>query len=342
MNTTFLLVGHGSRNRDGNKEILHFAAQWREQHPTWRIEVCFIEHAEVLLDEGLDRAARDSGRVQVIPFILNAAGHVKMELPAAIERARQRHPGVLFNCTRHLGMGREILGVLQGQLDRLMKSLAMPDPRTTGVVLLGRGSSDAGANGELAKMARWVFEDNDHDLVDLAFTSITWPRLESVVQRQVRLGMGQICIVPVYLFTGVLMERIKAQVERLRLQYPHVSFALGSHFGFDPGVFRLLDSRAASGPQGQAGDDPEAGGLLECDGCKYRLAAEAEHLHDHSHTHVHGDEHGHHHDHDHGHAQGHGAPACGHAHGGCHDHGHAHDHTHDHDHDHAHPHREPA
>ena len=172
-------------------------------------------------------------------------------------------------------MGRDLLAVLQGQLDRLMQSLAVPDPRTTGVILLGRGSSDAGANGELAKMARWLFEDNDHELVDLAFTGVTWPRLESVVQRQARLGMTQICIVPVYLFTGVLMERIQMQVQRLQGQYPGIAFAVGTHFGFDPGIFDLLDARVA-------GD--EGASLLECDGCKYRQAAEAEHLHDHSHT----------------------------------------------------------
>ena len=55
-NTTLLLVGHGSRNQDGNKEILHFAAQWRERHPVWRIEVCFIEHAEVLINEDAEVA----------------------------------------------------------------------------------------------------------------------------------------------------------------------------------------------------------------------------------------------------------------------------------------------
>jgi len=120
-----------------------------------------------------------------------------------------------------------------------MKQLAVPDPMTTGVVLLGRGSSDIGANGELARMARWIFEANEHELVDLAFTGVTWPRLETVVQRQVRLGMMQICIIPVYLFTGVLIERIKAQVERLQRQYPQVAFGLGSHFGFDKGIFRL-------------------------------------------------------------------------------------------------------
>lgn len=307
--TAILLVGHGSRNREGNQEILHFAAQWRDRHPGWRIETCFIEHAEVLLDAGLDRAAHGARRVVTIPFILNAAGHVKMELPAAIERARQRHPGVAFACARHLGMGREIFSVLKGQLDRLLKQLDMPDPRTTGVVLLGRGSSDAGANGELAKMARWLFEDGDHELVDLAFTGVTWPRLETVVQRQARLGMTQICVVPVYLFTGVLMERIKAQVERLRRQYPQIAFALGTHFGFDKGIFDLLDAKVG-------GQELPEGALLECDGCKYRLAAEAEHLHDHSHTHVH---HSHvpHTDHDHGHH-----------HGSDHAHAHAHEHAH--------------
>ncbi len=302
--TTFLLVGHGSRGREGNQETLRFAAQWRERHPDWRIEVCFIEHAAVLLDEGLDRAAHGARQVIVIPFILNAAGHVKMELPHALAEARQRHPGVDFVVTRHLGMGRDIFAVLQGQLQRLMQQLAMPDPMSTGVILLGRGSSDAGANGELARMARWMFEANDHELVDLAFTGITWPRLETVVQRQVRLGMMQIAIVPVYLFTGVLIERIQAQVARLKQQYPQIAFALGTHFGFDPGIFALLDQRASGQTNGET--------MLECDGCKYREAAESEHLHDHSHTAVAGCTGGHEHPGQvHAHARHHG---CAHPH----------------------------
>ena len=292
--TTILIAGHGSRNHAGNEEIERFAREWREKHPAWRIEVCFIEHASILLNEGLDRAAAGAERVVLIPLILNAAGHVKMELPAAVDAARLRHPQVEFLVTRHLGMGRELFAVLQAQLNRQMKALAVPDPQTTGVVLLGRGSSDAGANGELARMARWIFEANEHELVDLAFTGVTWPRLETIVQRQVKLGMMQIVIVPVYLFTGVLIERIKAQVERLRQQYPQVAFGLGTHFGFDQGIFDLLDARVT-------GEELPISGLLECDGCKYREAAEAEHLHDHSHTAI---EHGH----DHGHSR------CLHAH----------------------------
>ncbi len=276
--TTLLLVGHGSRFRGGNAETMQFAEQWRARHPEWRIATCFIEWDEVLLDTGLDLAARDARRVLVIPFILNAAGHVKMEIPAAVAAARARHPGVEFAVARHLGVGPEVLGLLQARLDGLMDALARPDPRTTGVILLGRGSSDPGANGELARLARWLFEDNDHDLVDLAFTGIAWPRLETVVQRQVRLGMTQIAILPVYLFAGRLTERIAAQVARLRTQYPGIAFGLAEYFGFDPVIFDLLDARALGR------DDPMA--LLECDACKYRAAAAEEHHHDHAHTRI--------------------------------------------------------
>jgi sirohydrochlorin cobaltochelatase len=197
-----------------------------------------------------------------------------MELPEAVERARARHPQVRFLVRKHLGMGPELFALIQCRLQEALRELDVPDPATTGVILLGRGSSDPGGNAELAKMTRWVFEANDHELVDLAFTGITWPRLETVVARQVRLGMMQIAIVPVYLFTGVLIERIGAQVERLRRQYPRVAFALARHFGFDERLVALLEARV--GEEGREG-------MLECDGCKYRAAAAHEHAHAHHH-----------------------------------------------------------
>jgi sirohydrochlorin cobaltochelatase len=45
------------------------------------------------LHDGLLAAARSSRRVLVLPLILNAAGHAKMEIPEAIEHARE-------HCTR--------------------------------------------------------------------------------------------------------------------------------------------------------------------------------------------------------------------------------------------------
>ena len=140
--TTILLVGHGSREDAGNQEIRDFVDQWRARQPAWRIEVCFIEFAAPSLHDGLLAAAQSSRRVLVLPLILNAAGHAKMEIPEAIEHAREHAPGVEFLYGPHLSACDPILAILKRRLRQAMASLDMPDPTTTGVVLLGRGSSD--------------------------------------------------------------------------------------------------------------------------------------------------------------------------------------------------------
>lgn len=284
MNTeqTILLVGHGSREKAGNQEIEKFAEQWRARLPEQNIEVCFIEFADVLIDEGLDNAAKHGLPVAIVPLILNAAGHVKMELPEHIEKARLRHPSINFIFCKHLGASEEIFTILKRNLKKTLAKLDVPDPLTTGVIILGRGSSDRVANGEIAKMARWIFEDTEHNLIDIAFTGITHPRLESVVQRQDKLDMKQVVVLPYYLFTGTLIERIHRQMARLETQYPHIHFALGDYMGFENEIYDLLEKRIE-----------EATGLsqvqmMECDGCKYReFAAEhgEGHHHDHSHDH---------------------------------------------------------
>ena len=298
---TILLIGHGSRESEGNDEIHRFVAQWRTRQPGWNIEVCFIEFAPPSLHDGLLQAAAGSARVLVLPLILNAAGHVKMEIPEAIEHARAHCPGTEFLYGPHLTACDPILAVLRRNLRQCMATLDMPDPTTTGVVLLGRGASDRQANGDVAKMARWLMEETDHELVDLAFTGITYPRLEKAVQRQSLLGMQQVVVLPYYLFNGTLVERITRQVAHLQAQYPTLRFIATKYFGFEKEVFELLEQRVMDLKR----NAPAA--LMPCDGCKFRSFAEEHgmggHHHDgavpHNHDHPHDHAHPHAHDHDH-------------------------------------------
>ena len=337
-NDTILLVGHGSREASGNAEILLFAERWRARHPDWRIDVGFIEFADPLLDPALNHAARNSGRVLVLPLILNAAGHVRQDIPSAIQRARKRHPDVQFLYAPHLAVSDPLLSILKRFLRQAMLQLDVPDPRTTGVILLGRGSSDRLANGDVARMARWLWEIGDHDRVDLAFTGVTFPRLEKVVRDQVALGMMQIVVMPYYLFTGTLIKRIGRQMENLAAQYPQVRFAHTAYFGFEPEIARLLDERVHALKQGVGAIDLDR--LMRPDPFR-----ESEgHHHHHGHDHHHGHEHGHDHDaHDHDDEHVHDAhPDHDHAHAHGHEHNHDHDHDHDHDHEHNHGHSHEA
>ncbi|MBT9477578.1 CbiX/SirB N-terminal domain-containing protein [Polaromonas sp.] len=327
---TILVVGHGSREKSGNDEILDFAEQWRQRQPGWRIEVCFIEFSEITMSEGLRRAATGAQRVLVVPLILNAAGHVKMDIPQAIDGARLKFARVQFLYAPHLAACDPILAIVKRRLKGAMQALDMPDPTTTGVVMLGRGSSDRQANGEMAKMARWLMEETDHELVDLAFTGITWPRLEKAVQRQSLLGMTQVVVLPYYLFNGTLVERITRQVENLKAQYPAIRFTSTAYFGFEREIFELLEARVNDLKRGA----PEF--RMPCDGCKYREFGVEHglggHHHDDALAHDHNHDHEHPHPHPHPHAQ---AIVQIHAHEDGHQHDHAH--PHDHRHEHAQP-----
>ena len=317
---TILLVGHGSREKSGNDEILAFAAQWRQRQPLWRIEVCFIEFSEITMSEGLRRAAAGAQQVLVVPLILNAAGHVKMDIPQAIDGARLKFPGVRFLYAPHLTACDHILSILKRRLKGAMQALDMPDPTLTGVVVLGRGSSDRQANGDMAKMARWLMEETDHEQVDLAFTGITYPRLEKAVQRQSLLGVTQVVVLPYYLFNGTLVERIDRQVENLKAQYPTIRFTSTAYFGFEREIFELLEERVNDLKRGAPAS------LMPCDGCKYRAFGVEHGMGGHHHD----DATPHHHDHDHPHPPVHAMVQI-HSQPSAHEVPHRHDHAHPHE-----------
>ncbi|MBF0293821.1 MAG: sirohydrochlorin chelatase [Magnetococcales bacterium] len=269
MTDTILIIAHGSRDQDGNQEVLDFVERWRTRHTEEKIEVCFIEFASPLVATGLAQAAQGSSRVIALPLILNAAGHVKLEIPGLIRQARAKFPQTEFLYGRHFGCEETILKLLRMRLHSAMVSLDLPDPRNTGILLLGRGASDMAANGEVAKMARWIQESTRHDTVEYAFTGITQPRLEGKVQQMVKLGMMQIIVLPYYLFTGRLIKRIARQLQRLRLQYPQVAFAQANYLGIDETLLGLLDERLEE----TRGKREKS--MMECDCCKFSLLAES-------------------------------------------------------------------
>lgn len=243
MSTTILLVSRGSDDEEGNQEVMVFLEHWRKMNPQSSFELCFIEFADVLLEEGLENAAKKAKRVIVVPLLLNAEERVKTSISAGLAEVRQQYPEVEFSMLDHGVAAEVMLKILKRSLQKVLINMLVPDPKTTGVILLGEGTLDRVANSEIAKLARWLFEETEHELIDIAFTDIAYPRLESVVQRQVKLGMTQIAILPYYLFTDTLIKRMGKQLERLQVQYPQISLGLGHYLGFEQDIYDDLDQK---------------------------------------------------------------------------------------------------
>jgi cobalt/nickel transport system ATP-binding protein len=253
-----LVIGHGSRDAAGVAEYWRFLDLLSRT-----IDIPagggFIELAEPDLDTAIDKLVADGAEHVVgVPLVLLGAGHMKLDGPAALERGRQRHPHVRFDYGRALGIHPLVLEVAADRIPR----------DTDAVVVVGRGSSDADANADLYKISRLLQDATGVTIVEPAFVSLADPRVPAAIERCRHLGAERVAVVPYFLFTGVLVERIGDQA-RAGAATPH------AHLGVDPRLVELVLERYREALAGEA--------RMNCDGCKYRLAAAA-HLHDH-HTH---------------------------------------------------------
>ncbi|AJY76931.1 sirohydrochlorin chelatase [Paenibacillus beijingensis] len=307
-----LLVGHGSRDPEGNEELLRFAEMVRTKAPQFLIETCFLEFAKPAINQGIENCvSRGATRVVLVPIILFAAGHAKLHIPDAIDHAKRKYHDVQFVYGRPIGVHQKVVNILRSRLSEAgyiegLESGARD--QQTAVLLLGRGSSDSDANSDFYKMARLFWEQVPVKWTESSFIGVTEPSFEDGLERCLQLGAKTIYVLPYFLFTGVLIKRIEQMVAEFAAQHPDCKVVLADYFGFHPELAELLIERVAEASEGRA--------FMNCDMCKYRLQAAAEIDHHHHHDHDH-------HDHDH------------------HDHDH-HAHGHDHEHDHHHTDKTPA
>ncbi|KAI7252552.1 hypothetical protein KC345_g11467, partial [Hortaea werneckii] len=123
MKRTVLLVGHGSRVQEGNEELLQFTSLLAARKPELQIETCFIELAAPSIAGGIAKCVEGGARqIYIVPIILFAAGHSKLDIPMAIDEAKLKYPGVEFVYGRPLGVQERSVDIL---LDRIREVKAL-------------------------------------------------------------------------------------------------------------------------------------------------------------------------------------------------------------------------
>ena len=262
---SLLLIGHGSRSAAGVDAYWEFAAALRTASPGLEIGCGFIELARPGLEEAID-ALVGTGVTSVVavPLVLLGAGHLKNDGPAALARARSRHRTVHFTYARDLGIHPAPLAVAADRIRTATAAWSPSDHDTVAVVLVSRGSSDPDANADLYKVARLVSDGSGPDLVEPAFVSLAAPSVPDALERCRRLGAARIAVVPYFLFTGVLVERIRDQAAAWAGAHPGLEVTSGSEMGTDPRLVRLVMERYREAVDGDV--------RMNCDCCTYRVA----------------------------------------------------------------------
>ncbi|MDH4263602.1 MAG: sirohydrochlorin chelatase [Spirochaetia bacterium] len=284
-----LFVGHGSRDEDGNEEVRTFVRGLVKKKNYLHSEVCFLEFGKPDIITGIENCVvKGASEIIVIPIILLPAGHSKIHIPLAIDQGKLKYPNVKFYYGTPVGTDLAILEILNQRMENIWNEPSngiRPALKETSVLLLGRGSSDADANSTLVRIARLFWEhQQEFQMVETAFMGITQPLMKEGLDRCRLLGAKHIVILPYFLFTGILIERMKKYTEDYAKEYPEIKIQLADYFGFHPLLEEIVARRIKEAIAGQS--------QLNCDLCKYRIDAENNHHHHHhehthSHTHTH-------------------------------------------------------
>ncbi|MXN66637.1 sirohydrochlorin chelatase [Stappia sp. GBMRC 2046] len=339
-----MICGHGSRNRAAVRQFATLSERLKERFPDWPVEYGYLEFAEPVIREGLDKL-RDSGctRILAVPGMLFAAGHAKNDIPSVLNTYQAENKGVRIDYGRELAIDTRMVRAAGDRVREALEAAGGDVPmHETLLVVVGRGSSDPDANSNVAKITRLLWEGMGFGWAETAYSGVTFPLVEPALEHAAKLGYRRIVVFPYFLFTGVLVSRIYSFTDEVAERHPGIEFVKAGYLNDHPQVIDTFVERVEEILQGT--------NVMNCQLCKYReqvLGFEAEiglrqeshhhhveglgssaechlcddictgacekqvregghhHHHDHAHDHHHGDDHHHHHDHDHSHNHGH-------------------------------------
>ncbi len=121
MKTAVLLMGHGSRVAEANDALYAIAAMVRESSGFEIVEVSFREMHAPNIQAGIDRCVKQGAtRILLYPYFLFAGAHVLEDLPAEMDAAAVRYPGLEMTLGKPLGVHPKLAEIV---CERIAESL---------------------------------------------------------------------------------------------------------------------------------------------------------------------------------------------------------------------------
>ncbi len=260
-----VIAGHGSRDPDAIHQFEKLIEIIKRRAPQYYINHGYLEFASPTIEQALTQQV-EAGikQVTMVPAILLAASHAKNDLPSELLTFTKNYPEIDFYFAAPLGLHPLLLQVMQ---ERMVAAEAISS-RTirrdqTCLVLVGRGTTDPDANGEVSKFARMLEEGMGFGTSYVCYSGTANPLVADGLKIAAKLGYARLVVIPFFLFDGVLVKRIYAAVDHLQHREPELEVLKASYLGVHPNVADVLIARAQEAIDGQAD--------MNCSLCKYRV-----------------------------------------------------------------------
>jgi sirohydrochlorin ferrochelatase len=234
-----ITLAHGSRDPRSAATIKELVAETRAMRPDLRIEAAFLELSRPDFGKVVDRLVRAGfDEIVVVPLLLSAAYHAKVDVPRAVAEATDRHAGLQIRVTDILGHEPSFLQVLDRRLRDALREARVRE--LDALVLAGAGSSDPLANQAMSRLAR-VWGAHHKLPVTAAFASSTPPATGEAVRAFRAEGRRHVAVASMFLAPGFLPDR----AAELALEAGAV--AVSEPLGCAPELARTILARYAVG-----------------------------------------------------------------------------------------------
>jgi len=257
-----IICGHGSRNRRAVEEFASLANGLKNNLPGVPVEYGYLEFANPIIRDGLEKLrAKSVERIIAIPAMLFAAGHSKNDIPSLLQ-SYSLEKGIQIDYARELGVNNLMIGAAGARVKEVIDSFPETFPEETLLVVVGRGSSDPDANSNVAKITRMLVEGFGFGWGETVYSGVTFPLVEPGLRHVVKLGFKKIIVLPYFLFSGVLVSRIKRHTQSVANDFPDIKFINASYLGNHKFVIETFLERIKEVLEGK--------NSMNCSLCKYR------------------------------------------------------------------------
>ena len=261
-NIGILLCGHGSRDPQAVKEFKNVVDKIKSRIPKIPVAFGFLEFNRPIISDALDQL-RDMGveRVIALPAMLFAAGHTKNDIPSVLNKYSAEN-GLHIQYGRELGLNSLMIGAAGARIKEILESNPIFPLTETLLVVAGRGSSDPDANSNVCKITRMLVEGFGFGWGETVFSGVTFPLVEPGLRHALRLGFKRVILLPYFLFSGVLVNRVRDHSMRVSNENQDVQFLNASYLSDQSLVIDTFIERIHEVLDGE--------NFMNCALCKYR------------------------------------------------------------------------
>ncbi len=257
-----MLCGHGSRDPKAVEEFINVVNKIKSKIPNIPIAFGFLEFNRPIISDALDQL-RNLGvnRVIALPAMLFAAGHTKNDIPAVLNKY-SAEKGLQIQYGRELGLNSLMIGAAGARVKEIIESNPIFPLSETLLVVAGRGSSDPDANSNVCKITRMLVEGFGFGWGETVFSGVTFPLVEPGLRHALKLGFKRVILLPYFLFSGVLVSRVRDHSIRVANDNPDIQFLNASYLSDQDFVIDTFLERIHEVLNGE--------NFMNCSLCKYR------------------------------------------------------------------------